>query len=104
MLCFWTPGEFKAYCKWFLSFYVIRDFFLYALRITHYADCDYVTHTKIWFSTKPTQEIFMPTQIIHGACPHDCPDTCGIITEVENFRKHGQPADDITLVVIKIAA
>ena len=27
-----------------------------------------------------------------------------IITEVENFRKHGQPADDITLVVIKIAA
>jgi anaerobic selenocysteine-containing dehydrogenase len=23
---------------------------------------------------------------IRGACPHDCPDTCGIITEVENGR------------------
>jgi anaerobic selenocysteine-containing dehydrogenase len=28
----------------------------------------------------------MSTQRIHGACPHDCPDTCGIITEVENGR------------------
>jgi anaerobic selenocysteine-containing dehydrogenase len=23
---------------------------------------------------------------IHGACPHDCPDTCGVITEVEDGR------------------
>ncbi len=23
---------------------------------------------------------------IHGACPHDCPDTCGVITEVQNGR------------------
>ncbi len=28
----------------------------------------------------------MSTQIIHGACPHDCPDTCGIIAEVDNGR------------------
>lgn len=28
----------------------------------------------------------MPKQIIHGACPHDCPDTCGVVTEVENGR------------------
>ena len=28
----------------------------------------------------------MPTQYIHGACPHDCPDTCGVITKVENGR------------------
>ncbi|MEW5959060.1 MAG: molybdopterin oxidoreductase family protein [Chloroflexota bacterium] len=28
----------------------------------------------------------MPIQIIHGACPHDCPDTCGLITEVDNGR------------------
>jgi len=28
----------------------------------------------------------MPIELIHGACPHDCPDTCGIITEVENGR------------------
>ena len=26
----------------------------------------------------------MSIQHIHGACPHDCPDTCGLITEVEN--------------------
>jgi anaerobic selenocysteine-containing dehydrogenase len=23
---------------------------------------------------------------VYGACPHDCPDTCGIVTEVENGR------------------
>jgi anaerobic selenocysteine-containing dehydrogenase len=23
---------------------------------------------------------------VHGACPHDCPDTCGVITEVANGR------------------
>ncbi|MBE7468298.1 MAG: molybdopterin oxidoreductase family protein [Anaerolineae bacterium] len=28
----------------------------------------------------------MTMQRIHGACPHDCPDTCGIITEVEDGR------------------
>lgn len=28
----------------------------------------------------------MTIQHIHGACPHDCPDTCGFITEVENNR------------------
>jgi anaerobic selenocysteine-containing dehydrogenase len=25
-------------------------------------------------------------KIIHGACPHDCPDTCAILTAVENGR------------------
>ena len=28
----------------------------------------------------------MSKQIISGACPHDCPDTCGVLTEVENGR------------------
>jgi len=28
----------------------------------------------------------MTRQIIFGACPHDCPDTCGIVTEVEEGR------------------
>ncbi len=28
----------------------------------------------------------MSIQIMRGACPHDCPDTCGIITEVEHGR------------------
>lgn len=28
----------------------------------------------------------MPRIRVHGACPHDCPDTCGVITEVEDGR------------------
>ncbi|MCO5203767.1 MAG: molybdopterin oxidoreductase family protein [Anaerolineae bacterium] len=28
----------------------------------------------------------MTTTKIYGACPHDCPDTCGVITEVEQGR------------------
>lgn len=28
----------------------------------------------------------MSIERIYGACPHDCPDTCGVITEVENGR------------------
>lgn len=28
----------------------------------------------------------MQLERVYGACPHDCPDTCGIITEVEDGR------------------
>lgn len=28
----------------------------------------------------------MSVETIHGACPHDCPDTCGVISEVEDGR------------------
>lgn len=38
-------------------------------------------------------------ELIHGACPHDCPDTCGIVTEVENGRAvkfYGDPAHPVT--------
>ncbi len=28
----------------------------------------------------------MSIERIHGACPHDCPDTCGVVTEVEDGR------------------
>lgn len=41
----------------------------------------------------------MPTRAIRGACPHDCPDTCGLVTEVENGRAvkiYGDPAHPIT--------
>lgn len=37
--------------------------------------------------------------IVKGACPHDCPDTCGVITEVENGRAvhfYGDPDHPIT--------
>jgi len=41
----------------------------------------------------------MTTQRIYGACPHDCPDTCGVITEVENGKAinfYGDPDHPIT--------
>lgn len=41
----------------------------------------------------------MPTTKIHGACPHDCPDTCGVVTEVENGRAinfYGDPEHPLT--------
>jgi anaerobic selenocysteine-containing dehydrogenase len=28
----------------------------------------------------------MTSLLIHGVCPHDCPDTCGVITEVQDGR------------------
>jgi anaerobic selenocysteine-containing dehydrogenase len=36
---------------------------------------------------------------IHGACPHDCPDTCGVITEVQDGRAvafRGDPDHPLT--------
>ena len=34
-------------------------------------------------------------ETIRGVCPHDCPDTCGFVTEVENGRAiNFKPADD----------
>jgi anaerobic selenocysteine-containing dehydrogenase len=41
----------------------------------------------------------MPTTLISGACPHDCPDTCGVVTEVENGRAvnfYGDPDHPVT--------
>jgi anaerobic selenocysteine-containing dehydrogenase len=41
----------------------------------------------------------MATEKIYGACPHDCPDTCGIVTEVENGRAvqfYGDPDHPVT--------
>lgn len=41
----------------------------------------------------------MTHQMIHGACPHDCPDTCGVITEVADGRAvnfYGDPDHPIT--------
>jgi anaerobic selenocysteine-containing dehydrogenase len=38
-------------------------------------------------------------RLIRGACPHDCPDTCGVITEVVDGKAvafHGDPAHPIT--------
>jgi anaerobic selenocysteine-containing dehydrogenase len=42
----------------------------------------------------------MPTPLrVRGACPHDCPDTCGVVTEVEDGRAvrfAGDPNHPIT--------
>ena len=49
--------------------------------------------------SEPTSGSHQPTSPIHdtvrGACPHDCPDTCALITTVENgvaIRVQGNPA------------
>ena len=39
------------------------------------------------------------TQVVRGACPHDCPDTCALLTTVENGRAikvQGNPAHPMT--------
>ena len=36
-----------------------------------------------------------PSRQVRGACPHDCPDTCALLTTVENgvaTRVQGNPA------------
>ncbi|WP_410965899.1 hypothetical protein, partial [Salmonella sp. SAL4438] len=36
---------------------------------------------------------------IKGACPHDCPDTCGVVTEIQDGRAvsfHGDPDHPVT--------
>jgi anaerobic selenocysteine-containing dehydrogenase len=41
----------------------------------------------------------MTTLHVRGACPHDCPDTCGVITEVEDDRAvrfRGDPDNPVT--------
>jgi anaerobic selenocysteine-containing dehydrogenase len=41
----------------------------------------------------------MERLLVRGACPHDCPDTCGIITEVENGQAvsvRGDPDNAVT--------
>ncbi len=42
-----------------------------------------------------TSHVTDPDSLVRGACPHDCPDTCSLITTVENgvaLRVHGNPA------------
>lgn len=41
----------------------------------------------------------MAAQLVRGACPHDCPDTCGIVSEVVNGRPvqfYGDPDHPVT--------
>src|SRR5207244_5531376 len=38
-------------------------------------------------------------RVVHAACPHDCPDACGVLITVENglaTRIQGDPAHPIT--------
>jgi anaerobic selenocysteine-containing dehydrogenase len=41
------------------------------------------------------ESISSVASVVRGACPHDCPDTCALLTTVENgraVRVHGNPA------------
>jgi anaerobic selenocysteine-containing dehydrogenase len=41
----------------------------------------------------------MSTSMVYGACPHDCPDTCGVVTEVVDGRAvnfYGDPDHPVT--------
>src|SRR6516164_9638145 len=41
----------------------------------------------------------MTSLLVHGVCPHDCPDTCGVITEVQDGRAvkfYGDPDHPLT--------
>ena len=41
------------------------------------------------------EHISSVASVVRGACPHDCPDTCALLTTVENgraVRVHGNPA------------
>ncbi|MDH5708036.1 MAG: hypothetical protein OEY75_02910, partial [Hylemonella sp.] len=42
-----------------------------------------------------TETAPLQTTEVRGACPHDCPDTCALITRVENgvaVKVQGNPA------------
>jgi anaerobic selenocysteine-containing dehydrogenase len=41
----------------------------------------------------------MPKQVVHAACPHDCPDACGVLITVEDGRAtkiQGDPKHPVT--------
>src|SRR5512146_2427773 len=41
----------------------------------------------------------MPKHVVHAACPHDCPDACGVLITVEDGRAtriQGDPAHPVT--------
>ena len=41
------------------------------------------------------------TQRIRGACPHDCPDTCGVVSEVVNGQVvdfYADPGEMVTVL------
>ena len=44
---------------------------------------------------EPMTDALLAAQTVRGACPHDCPDTCALLTTVENGRAtkvQGNPA------------
>src|ERR1700752_4718336 len=41
----------------------------------------------------------MSKQVVHAACPHDCPDACGVLIKVEGGRANkiqGDPQHPVT--------
>jgi anaerobic selenocysteine-containing dehydrogenase len=55
------------------------------------------------YDWKRREEILMTTTIIRAACPHDCPDTCALLVEVENgvaTKVRGDPEHPTTAGVL----
>ena len=51
--------------------------------------------------TAPTPKL--GTQFVRGACPHDCPDTCSLVTTVQDgvaIKVHGNPSHPATAGVL----
>src|SRR5437868_871742 len=54
-------------------------------------------------ATAPSAETPTPQKTVRGACPHDCPDTCALVTTVENgvaVKLQGNPAHPHTAGVL----
>lgn len=57
-----------------------------------------VTSSLPGAAAAPTAAAIPPT-VVRGACPHDCPDTCALLTTVQNgvaIAVHGNPAHQHT--------
>src|ERR671936_2589599 len=53
--------------------------------------------SAIWFQAKAI--MLRMKRVVHAACPHDCPDACGVLITVENGRAtkiQGDPAHPVT--------
>src|SRR5919197_1487002 len=47
--------------------------------------------------------MFTMKRVVHGACPHDCPDACGVLITIENGRAtkiQGDPSHPVTRGVL----
>src|SRR4026209_2464654 len=57
---------------------------------------------RFWFGLGLRESVYncgMSKRVVHAACPHDCPDACGVLITVEDGRAtriQGDPAHPVT--------